>query len=43
MIKNENFYGNNSITYNHISIGRELSYILDVDIGDKINIDAGIP
>ena len=38
VIKNENFYGNNSITYNHISIGRELSYILDVDIGDKINI-----
>ena len=38
VIKNENFYGNNSITYNHISIGRELSYILDVDIGDKINV-----
>ncbi len=38
VIKNENFNGNNSITYNHISIGRELSYILDVNIGDKINV-----
>tara|TARA_Y100001970_G_scaffold280284_1_gene389016 strand:- start:32 stop:1261 length:1230 start_codon:yes stop_codon:yes gene_type:complete len=38
VIKNENFYGNNSISYNHISIGKELSYILDVDIGDKINV-----
>ena len=38
VIKNENFFGNNSISYNHISIGRELSFILNVDIGDKISI-----
>ena len=38
VIKNDNFFGNNAITYNHISIGKELSYILDVDIGDKVNI-----
>ena len=38
VINNENFFGNNSINYNHISIGKELSFILDVDIGDKINI-----
>ena len=38
VIKNDNFFGNNAINYNHISIGKELSYILDVDIGDKVNI-----
>ena len=38
VINNENFFGNNSITYNHISIGKELSFILNADIGDKINI-----
>tara|TARA_Y100000590_G_scaffold225210_1_gene254625 strand:- start:703 stop:1935 length:1233 start_codon:yes stop_codon:yes gene_type:complete len=38
VIKNENFFGNNSISYNHISIGKELSFILNVDIGDKISI-----
>ena len=32
------FLGINAISYNHISIGKELSFILDVDIGDKINI-----
>ena len=35
---NENFFGQKTITYNHISIGKELSFILDVGIGDKINI-----
>ncbi len=38
VINNENFYGKKLITYNHISIGKELSYILDLDIGDKISI-----
>ena len=30
VIKNENFYGNKSISYNYISIGKELSFILNV-------------
>ena len=34
-IKNENFSGNKLISYNHISIGKELSFILNVDVGDK--------
>ncbi len=38
VIKNENFNGNKSLSFNHISIGRELSFILNVDIGDKISI-----
>jgi len=38
VIKNENFFGNKSISYNHISIGKELSFILNADIGDKISI-----
>ena len=38
VIKNDNFFGNKNIKYNHISIGKELSYVLDADIGDKINI-----
>ncbi len=38
VISNEKFVGNKTITYNHISIGKELSFILNVDIGDKINI-----
>ena len=38
IINNKNFFGNKLISYNHISIGRELSFILNVDIGDKINI-----
>ena len=38
VIKNDNFFGNKNIEYNHISIGKELSYVLDADIGDKINI-----
>ena len=38
VIKNENFFGNKTLLYNNISIGKELSFILNVDIGDKINI-----
>ena len=38
VINNDNFIGKKSISYNHISIGKELSFILDVDIGDKISI-----
>ncbi len=38
VINNKNFSGNKLISYNHISIGKELSFILDVNIGDKINI-----
>ena len=38
VINNDNFVGNKKISYNHISIGKELSFILNVDIGDKINI-----
>tara|TARA_B100000424_G_scaffold96542_1_gene72574 strand:- start:806 stop:2035 length:1230 start_codon:yes stop_codon:yes gene_type:complete len=38
VINNEYFNGNKSILYNHISIGKELSFILDADIGDKITI-----
>ncbi len=38
IINNDKFTGNKFITYNHISIGKELSFILNVDIGDKINI-----
>ena len=38
VIKNDNFFGNKSISYNNISIGKELSFILNVEIGDKISI-----
>ncbi len=38
VINNANFIGKKSISYNHISIGKELSFILGVDIGDKISI-----
>ena len=38
VINNDNFFGNKTISYNHISIGKELSFILDVEIGDKINV-----
>ncbi len=38
VINNDNFFGNNFITYNHISIGKELSFVLNVDIGDKITL-----
>ena len=38
VINNDNFYGKKTISYNHISIGKELSFILNVDLGDKISI-----
>ncbi len=38
VINNENFFGTKLISYNHISIGKELSFILNVDIGDKISV-----
>ena len=38
VINNENFAGKSSISYNHISIGKELSFILNADIGDKISV-----
>ena len=37
IIKNENFIGNrNSLNKDSVSIGRELSFILNVDLGDSI-------
>ena len=37
IIKNENFIGNrNSLNEDSVSIGRELSFILNVDLGDSI-------
>jgi len=38
VINNDKFFGNRTISYNHISIGKELSFILNVEIGDKINV-----
>ena len=38
VINNENFIGNKTISYNSISIGKELSFILDVNVGDKISL-----
>tara|TARA_B100002051_G_scaffold274214_1_gene314767 strand:- start:1847 stop:3076 length:1230 start_codon:yes stop_codon:yes gene_type:complete len=38
VIKNDNFHGNKVLSYNHISIGKELSFTLNLDIGDKITL-----
>ena len=39
IIKDKNFIGErNNLTQNYISIGKELSFILDVKIGDKITL-----
>ena len=38
LVNNKNFIGNKDINLKHISIGKELSFILDVKIGDKILI-----
>ena len=38
LTNNELFQGNKNLNIKHISIGRELSYILNVKIGDKIVI-----
>ena len=36
LVNNENFEGNKNLNSKHISIGKELSFTLDVGIGDKI-------
>ena len=36
LAQNKNFLGNKELRRKHISIGKELSYLLNVDIGDKI-------
>ena len=36
LVDNENFIGNKELNRKHISIGSELSFILNVNIGDKI-------
>ena len=39
LVKNENFLGNKSnLTQNFISIGKELSFTLDLEIGDDITV-----
>lgn len=38
IVKNNNFNGNNQLNIKHISIGKELSFNLDLKIGDKILI-----
>ena len=38
IVKNKNFEGSKNLKYKHISIGKELSSILNAPIGDKINI-----
>ncbi len=38
LVNNLNFEGNKNLNLKHISIGKELSFILNVDIGDKILI-----
>ena len=39
IIRNENFIANtNELEENYISIGKELSFILDVKLGDQINV-----
>ena len=38
LINNKNFFGNKNLEKNFISIGRELSFNLDLEIGDNITI-----
>jgi len=38
LTNNKNFIGNKKINLKHISIGKELSFLLNVDIGDKLQI-----
>ena len=38
LVNNGNFEGNKNLNSKHISIGKELSFTLDVGIGDKINL-----
>ena len=37
-VRNKNFRGNKDLNIKHISIGKELSFILNIDIGDKLSI-----
>ncbi len=38
IVKNEEFFGSKNLNYNAISIGKELSFNLNVDIGDTITV-----
>ncbi len=38
IVKNKEFYGNKELKENSISIGRELSFNLDLDIGDTVSL-----
>ena len=38
LVENNSFEGNKNLNSKHISIGKELSFLLNVDIGDKILI-----
>ena len=37
-VRNKNFRGNKDLNIKHISIGKELSFILNIDIGEKLSI-----
>ena len=38
IVKNNEFYGNKELNENTISIGRELSFILNLDVGDPVTL-----
>ena len=38
IVKNNEFYGNKQLNENTISIGRELSFILNLDVGDPVTL-----
>ena len=38
IVNSQNFRGNKNLNIKHISIGRELSFLLNADVGDKISI-----
>ena len=38
LVKNDEFYGSNELKENSISIGKQLSFSLDLDIGDKVTL-----
>ena len=38
IVKNNEFYGNKDLNENTISIGRELSFILNLDLGDPVTL-----
>ena len=37
-VKSNSFRGNKNLNIKHISIGKELSFVLNIDIGDKLSI-----